>query len=290
MKCPSCKTDVPTGKTMCECGYEFNTGKKALYRSISDMSHGEFFANSWRIFFSNWATFIILAAVPTVLFTTLGLARELEASSLAAYLAPVLSVIIWAISSMALIMAAHKTSERESVGVLESYTLSFVHFWRFIGTNLLYTLICFLGFLLLIIPGIIWGIRYVFAPSLVILEGVGVKNALSRSRELTQNRLFNLWAREFVFGLLFILLIAIPFNLLTFLAGYVIHNLGYTSSEISFEWLQTISLLGNFCTAVLFVIFNVLLIKSIQVFMIKAQKLIDVDDRKEEIVLAFDSE
>ncbi len=68
-----------------------------------------------------------------------------------------------------------------------------------LGTGLLQTLIICGGFILLIIPGIVWMVRYQFAQPIVILERTAYKSALKRSRDLVAGS----WWRLFgAYGLL----------------------------------------------------------------------------------------
>jgi len=214
----------PDDAIKCYCGYDFSTHTKALYRSITYMGVGEFFSNSWRTFGANWATFIILAAIPTFVSLALEVTPEVEVISVTAFISWIVSMIVGILSTMALTMVAHKTSDGEAIGVWESYNLSLGIFWRYIWTCILYFLIVFGGMFLLIIPGIIWSFRYIFAPYVVIMEGIGGKKALSRSRDITEGRLGGVFAREVVFGLLFLIVIVIPITLLIFLIGVVLGN------------------------------------------------------------------
>ena len=58
--------------------------------------------------------------------------------------------------------------------------------WRFIGSSLLYGVILWFGFLLLIIPGIIWGLMFMFYRYSLVDKNMSVFDSLSRSREMTR--------------------------------------------------------------------------------------------------------
>jgi hypothetical protein len=59
-------------------------------------------------------------------------------------------------------------------------------FWSFIGAYFAYSLLTVVGFFLLIVPGVNWAVKYVFAPFIVIDKHVGVKEALHHSAQLTE--------------------------------------------------------------------------------------------------------
>ena len=273
MNCPVCNSINPNYATKCVCGYDFTTHKKALYGPITDMGYVEFFSNSWRTFATNWTTFMILAAIATMVSSALELATATEVSFVTGFIRWIVLMIVWILSIMALTIVAHKTSDGQTIGVWESYYLSLGLFWRYIWTVILYFLIVLGGMFLLIIPGIIWACRYIFAPYLVIMEGIGGRKALSRSKDMTKGRLGGVFARAFIFGLLFFLIITIPLSLLIFLVGIVLGSPAIGFSEPTPEWAQTIQLFGQFIEQSLFVIFNVLLFKSIRVLAINEKVL-----------------
>lgn len=203
MKCPSCGNTILDDAIKCECGYDLTTHKAPLHKSFADMRAMGLFFNSFRAYGMSLSTFLLLGAI----YTAFSLGIELavgEAPSIVSFIVvSIIYLMAQIVTYMALIVAAHKVSDGQEIGILESYALSFSLFWRFIWTSLLYILIVLGGAILLIIPGIIWGIRYVFAPYAVICEGISGKEALSRSEILTEGRFWSIFWREIVFGFLF---------------------------------------------------------------------------------------
>lgn len=74
-------------------------------------------------------------------------------------------------------------------------------FWRFLGANILYNLIIAGGLLLLIIPGIIWGIKYSFFRYFVVDKGMGPVEALKHSGRVTDGQKWRLFLFGLVLGL-----------------------------------------------------------------------------------------
>ena len=58
-------------------------------------------------------------------------------------------------------------------------------FWRYVVGNLLFLLIILGGLLLLVVPGIIWSIKYQFAPFLIVDRNIGIKEAFKESAGIT---------------------------------------------------------------------------------------------------------
>ena len=68
---------------------------------------------------------------------------------------------------------------------------------RLIGASILAGLVICLGFVLLIVPGVIWALWFMLVSSVAVLEGIGGSRALGRSRELMRGNL----GKGFLLGL-----------------------------------------------------------------------------------------
>jgi uncharacterized membrane protein len=95
---------------------------------------------------------------------------------------------------------------------------------NFLLVNLVCALIIFGGLLLLIVPGIIWGLKYGFASAFALEEGCGVGESLERSAQLTDGIKWDLFMQNLVYvgvvilGLLALLVGVIPASLCVVLA------------------------------------------------------------------------
>lgn len=58
-------------------------------------------------------------------------------------------------------------------------------FWKYIGASILVGIIVIIGFILLIVPGIIWALRYMFVPYLVMERKLKPFEALKESARIT---------------------------------------------------------------------------------------------------------
>ncbi|MCL5432716.1 MAG: DUF975 family protein [Patescibacteria group bacterium] len=71
-------------------------------------------------------------------------------------------------------------------------------FFKYLAGSILSGLIVFAGFILLIVPGIIWAIKYQFVAYLIVDKNMGPIEALKNSGKITKGVKWNL----FLFGLL----------------------------------------------------------------------------------------
>lgn len=58
-------------------------------------------------------------------------------------------------------------------------------FWRYLGATIVYTILIMVGFVLLIVPGVIFLVKYQFALYAIVDRGVGITDAFNTSARLT---------------------------------------------------------------------------------------------------------
>lgn len=74
------------------------------------------------------------------------------------------------------------------------------YFPNYFAASLIIGLITFVGFLLLIIPGIYWAIKYSFATYLIVDKNMSISEAMKKSGEMTKGKKMNL----FVLGICYL--------------------------------------------------------------------------------------
>lgn len=177
---------------------------------------------------------ILLQYIPTFL------AGQLQKSSAAlAFLVRIVSWIVQMVVSMGFLKMAlkfHDGAQGEWSDLYSSYPLIL----NYVAGSILYGLIVFVGTLLLIVPGIIWAIKYQFFGYLIVDQNLGPIEAIKKSGEITKGSKWHL----LLFGLaisgvtllgvlcLFVgLLVAIPVVLM---AGvYVYRKLASQAGSVS---------------------------------------------------------
>jgi len=111
--------------------------------------------------------------------------------------------------------SVRKVFSGESLEIKITLKTGWAKTWKFFLVSLALMLIVALGFILLIIPGIIFLVWFSFSQLIVITEGLGVRASLARSKELVKGRFWPVLGRFIVFalaiGLFQIFLSRIPF-------------------------------------------------------------------------------
>ena len=167
----------------------------------------ELFKKSWEIFKSNYKEFLFASAALSVvmlLFVMALPANEAQSEtmqwSLGAFVLLILVIIgsLW--TELALLYLAlnptqtAKDAFAETVGKMASLLwIAVLTFLSMLG-----------GFVLLIIPGIIFAIWFSFTADVLVAEGVKGTSALKRSKELVKGHTAEVFARWFVLGLIYI--------------------------------------------------------------------------------------
>lgn len=113
-------------------------------------------------------------------------------------------------------------------------------FWKYLGATILYGLVVFAGLILLIIPGIIWAVRFSFSRIIVVDAQMGPVAAMKESYELTRGKFWDLlgfWVVVIlvnILGLLVLgigLLVTVPMT--TFAAIYVYRELSKSKAALA---------------------------------------------------------
>jgi uncharacterized membrane protein len=106
-------------------------------------------------------------------------------------------VLVQIIISMIFTKASLQVSNNEAAG--SGDFLSFLNsFFSFFGASILYGLVVAVGLILLIIPGIIWAIRFSQYGYIIIDKGIGPIQALKESWEITRGSEWNLMGFSFL--------------------------------------------------------------------------------------------
>jgi hypothetical protein len=95
-----------------------------------------------------------------------------------------------------------------SVTLGDAFSFAFRRFGPLLGTSILAGLTIGLGFLLCMVPGILFAIWYAFVAQVVVVEGLSGGAAMTRSKDLTEGyrgRVFGLLALILVINYIFVL-------------------------------------------------------------------------------------
>lgn len=117
--------------------------------------------------------------------------------ALISFIAGILKIIV----DLGIIKVTLKFSDNQSVSFSDLFN-SYGLFWKYLGGLILYSMIVMGGVILLIIPGIIWAIRFQYYNYFIVDKGLGPIEALKQSWRITRGNAWNLFTFGLLLGLL----------------------------------------------------------------------------------------
>lgn len=289
--CPECGSIIPDHAEECKCGHRLPIKSNALYSP--DMGIRKFLAKGFRAYGLAWKSFLIHSVIYTIAtqilnpgFGILPIILDLENATAPTTLGGIFIFILLTFTTLAFTLNAHRSTEGEKIGFIESYVLAlrlygrylFAVFLFFIGLSIFsipYNLWLkyynsgsydqrpiitgLLGILILTIPVIYWSSRYAFTPYALIIEDHDVKGAFTRSAYLSKNNVFSVAFNESAVGFCFFLVVVIPLVLIIWFIIYI-------STKLGISYFAALGAAWTFAETIwvgLFIVFNVLYLKSL---------------------------
>jgi len=150
-------------------------------------SNSQILGNAWKILKEKWifllgvwgaivGVSIVAILIQTAMYDQGGFLMGLS------YLAVEILSLIMGMGAMKIILKVVRGEVAEMSELLSGAN----RLWQYILLNIVMTLVITFGLLLLIIPGIIWSIKYMFAPFLVIDEKLSFSDAMAKSDAMTR--------------------------------------------------------------------------------------------------------
>lgn len=149
--------------------------------------------------------------IPTIVFILLG--QDPEAVPDLYWPLQIAVMILTAIMGMGMVKIIFKIHDGQKPAYIELFT-TYRPFFRYLFASILFGLAVGLGFILLIVPGIIVAIRLQFYQFLIIDQDMGIMDSLKKSWAMTKGSSWNLFFFYFVmFGVVLLGLLALGIGL-----------------------------------------------------------------------------
>lgn len=140
-----------------------------------------------------------------------------------------------------------------NLGVMEAVNEGRKIFWLFLGLSLLVAVFVLLWTLLLVIPGIIFGVYYSFALYILVFEKVGGLAAIKRSKQLIKGYWWGVMGRI----LFMVLVITVPLMVLSSLSAAM------PRESLAFQLWSTLTNIISFIIAPLTSVYSILIYKDL---------------------------
>ena len=177
--------------------------------------------------------FLIKIYIPVAIFSVLSVAQSYLPDSfknsnvilltIVAAVLQLLYLLTGVLVAAAGIIAIGKIVEGKGLLVKETFLSTKKSYWMFLLLSVVLVVVYGLGFVLLIVPGLLFVVWFAFGKFIMIEKGTGIKKSLMESKEMAKGNYWKILGRLAVFGLFMIIvemaLSIIPFGIGTVLAS-----------------------------------------------------------------------
>jgi hypothetical protein len=211
---------------------------------------------AWAIYKNRFKTLVIISLIPTVIYLLLiliigdgqnpGIVDHAQLGSfgiagiILGIVAAILIIYLYVWGSISALYAIRD----QSLGWKEAYIQSQNKIGAYFFTGLLAGLATMGGFILLIVPGIIFGLWFSQSPYIVVEEGLKNTAALKRSKYYVKGRIGQIFGKLFYIGIttfaLYIVL-TIILEIFASVTGIKYNNLSWITSIFSLIWTPLIT-------------------------------------------------
>ena len=192
---------------------------------------GSVLSRAWNVLFANFPFFFLVAVVTALPGAVWPLVVDPTKHLVANVLVTVVSIVLGTIGQAVILVGAFQYLRGEPVQAGEAFRQAMARFLPLVGLGILYGLGVGIGFVLLIVPGLILLARWAVVIPACLVEGTSPTDSMSRSASLTEG---NRWK---VLGVLLL-------TIIVFLIVYSIFHLALNPAGIYATQIGTLLLQG----------------------------------------------
>lgn len=185
----------------------------------------ELLQESWNLFKNNWKLLLGIFAVPGLVTATFDYLTATDAQAemfMTTYTVWfVLLLVAMIVLLMLMSVGMYKAvSEPMTTTIEGAYRFAAKYFVQYLVLSIMIGVVVMLGFIALIIPGIIFAVWFAFAYLVLIFEGKKGVEAMKASKEYVKGNWWKVFGRFVVLGIAMILL-----SIVTGLLGYMLFSM-----------------------------------------------------------------
>lgn len=191
---------------------------------------------SWFLYKKNFLTLALLLAIPALVQLVLNNTLNQSSQLMSLIIIIIELIIMISVYYISLKIILNLVNNKEIKPFSEKIAPTFSKIWRFFITSFIVSIIAFIGFILLIVPGIYLITRLFFAPYISINENKKVFESIRKSWDMTSGRFGDIFGNGlilFLFSafLMFVVMIVLSILIALFLS---IVSQNYLSSILGF--------------------------------------------------------
>ncbi|MBT6691594.1 hypothetical protein HOB10_04655 [Candidatus Parcubacteria bacterium] len=196
--------------------------------SAGEYSIEQVLSKAWRLYKDNFKLILkIIVVVYLPINIVLGMIPVGDTAEDARYymtIVQTLEGLFGIVAVMAVTFVAKYKIDNKKIDFQKAFEKSFSRWWPVVWTNIVAGVFLLGLFLLLVVPGIIFSVYWIFIIYIAILFDKTGKEALDRSKAIVKGRWWTTFLYTLILTLLFFLAVAIGSSL-TYLSGTYIFNL-----------------------------------------------------------------
>jgi uncharacterized membrane protein len=152
-----------------------------------EFSIGEALEYGWNTMKTNFGFFIgiiIVSWIVTGIPTLIAVILQEDAPGVS-FLFRLAGIVLSTIIQIGILRIALKFVDGQPPEFNDLFTSFKGYFWRYLGASILFGLIVLGGMFLLIVPGIIWAVKFQYFGYLIVDQNLGVMDSLKKSSDIT---------------------------------------------------------------------------------------------------------
>lgn len=171
--------------------------------ATQSFSKTEAISYGWKTTKANFKFFVLLMLSLFAINVFPGMLRDniTDKNSLIAFLISIISWILQLIVGLGLIKIALEIQDHKKTHYSDLFSESHMVVNYFLA-SFLYGLIVVAGLILLIVPGIIWGIKFQYFSYFIVDKEMGPIDALKASSKITKGSIWNIFLLRILLGLI----------------------------------------------------------------------------------------
>ncbi len=179
--------------------------------------------------------FLVKIYIPVAVFSVISIAQSFLPSSIKDSNSIWLTVVVGILQILSLltgvfvtvsgIIALGKIADGGELSQEKTYKAAWKKYWVLLLLGIVLSFAYLIGFILLIIPGILFVVWFAFSRFLAVERGLGIKEALLKSKELVKGAYWKILGRLIVFGA-FTAIVEVVLSALPYGVGSILASLG----------------------------------------------------------------
>ena len=180
------------------------------------------------------ALFLAQIYIPVAIFSIISVGQSFLPTSITNSNSLVIAIIMAALQILYLltgvfvaiagIIGLGKAVDDGELSVKKTFASAWKNYWVFLLLSIVLTLIYVFGFVLLLVPGLLFMVWFAFSKFIMVEKGLGLKESLLRSKTLVKGSYWKILGRLIIFGV-FVMIVQVILSIIPYGLGSIVSDL-----------------------------------------------------------------